>query len=709
MMTARTLLLHGDDPEAKREEIRRYFHASYDLDERLFDVVAADEAFYRRADPLRHPLIFYLGHTAVFYVNKLIMGKALAARLNPRFESMFAIGVDEMSWDDLDERHYDWPRVAEVRDYRRRVREVVDQRIRALPLTLPIGWESPFWIVMMGIEHSRIHLETSSVLLRQLPLELLRESEHWPLCPERGEPPANELVAVPGGIVELGKPAGHPLYGWDNEYGRHRAEVPDFAASRMLVSNREYLAFVESGGYAEARWWTEEGWRWRSYREARHPLFWRPAGSGWRLRCMAAEIELPWNWPVEVNQLEAKAFCNWLSHRSGEPIRLPSEDEWYLLRDRAVAGDSPDWKIAPGNLHLDHWASSCPVDRFRQGDFHDLVGNVWQWTETPIYPFEGFRVHPAYDDFSTPTFDDLHNLIKGGSWISTGNETTRDSRYAFRRHFFQHAGLRYVRAAHAAPSYGDPYITERDVARACEAHWGRERLGAGNFYAALSALIARREQGGRPPERPSGRALHINCGAGRLVFELARRHERVLGLDFSARFVRAAEAIKAKGQIHYTLPLEGEIDSFHEVRLIDFGLADAASRVEFFQDNAENLQSKWGVFSLVVATDLLDHMAAPRAFLEAVGRFVEPGGLLVLASAWQWREQRTPRAAWLGGFKDATGDNQVNHAVIAGILAGSFEPVGEPENVPRVRYESERRMTVLTEEVSLWRRRAERR
>ncbi len=695
MMTDRTILLDGDDPEAKREEIRRYFHASFDLDEELFDVMAKDEAFYRRADPLRHPLIFYLGHTAAFYVNKLIMGKALDARVDPRFESMFAIGVDEMSWDDLDESHYDWPPVGAVWDYRRRVRAMVDERIRSLPLTLPIGWDHPFWVILMGIEHSRIHLETSSVLIRQLPLELLRQSEHWPLCPERGEPPANELVPVAGGRVELGKSWDDPLYGWDNEYGRHRAEISPFAASRMLVSHREYLAFVEDGGYENARWWTEEGWRWRTYRQATHPLFWRRTNGGWRLRCMAAEIDLPWNWPVEVNQLEAKAFCTWLAHRTGEPIRLPSEDEWYLMRDRAIEGDPPAWRTVPGNIHLEHWASSCPVDRFRQGDFFDLVGNVWQWTETPIYPFAGFRVHPAYDDFSTPTFDDLHNLIKGGSWISTGNEALRDSRYAFRRHFFQHAGLRYVRAAHAVPSHGDPYITERDVTRTCEAHWGEDQLGIGNFYRALADLIAR--HGG-------GAALHINCGAGRLAFELARRHERVLGLDFSARFVRVADAMQRRGQIHYTLPLEAEIDSFHEKRLADFGLTETAGRTQFFQDNAANLQAKWGTFDLVVATDLLDNMAAPRAFLQAINRFVAPGGLLVLACPWQWREERTPRAAWLGGFKDGTGDNQIDHAVIREILAGAFEQVGDPVDLPRVRHENARRLTVLTEQVSLWRR-----
>ena len=164
----------------------------------------------------------------------------------------------------------------------------------------------------------------------------------------------------------------------------------------------------------------------------------------YHLRCMLEEIDMPWNWPVEVNYLEAKAFCQWQSAVSGKSLRLPTETEWYRLRDSVLDTDQPYWPVAPGNINLERYASSCPVDECAFGDFYDIVGNVWQWTETPISGFAGFEVHPWYDDFSTPTFDTQHNLIKGGSWISTGNEATRDSRYAFRRHFYQHAGFRYV-------------------------------------------------------------------------------------------------------------------------------------------------------------------------------------------------------------------------------------------------------------------------
>ena len=65
----RTPILNEGSVEEKREEIRQYFHKTHSIDERLYDTLARDEAFYIRAEPLRHPLIFYLGHTAVFYIN----------------------------------------------------------------------------------------------------------------------------------------------------------------------------------------------------------------------------------------------------------------------------------------------------------------------------------------------------------------------------------------------------------------------------------------------------------------------------------------------------------------------------------------------------------------------------------------------------------------------------------------------------------------
>ena len=75
LKNTRTIILNAGDADAKREEIRQYFHATYSLDEQLYETLASEAAFYLRPEPLRHPLIFYLGHTATFYINKLIVAK----------------------------------------------------------------------------------------------------------------------------------------------------------------------------------------------------------------------------------------------------------------------------------------------------------------------------------------------------------------------------------------------------------------------------------------------------------------------------------------------------------------------------------------------------------------------------------------------------------------------------------------------------------
>jgi 5-histidylcysteine sulfoxide synthase/putative 4-mercaptohistidine N1-methyltranferase len=694
----RTTVLDAGDPEQKRSEILEYFHKTFDIDERLYETLQSGQTFFLRPDRLRHPLIFYYGHTATFFINKLIIARQITTRINPAFESMFAVGVDEMSWDDLDDRHYDWPTPEAVKDYRDRVRALVDDLIRRLPLTLPIDWESPFWAIMMGIEHERIHLETSSVLIRQLPIEEVIAHPFWDICRESGEPPENRLLDVAGGRVRLGKPAGHPLYGWDNEYGSHQAEVADFKAGQYLVSNREFLAFIEAGGYSNRQWWTEEGWNWRTFREATHPLFWiRRRDGDWGLRTMVREIKLPWNWPVEVNQLEAKAFCTWKAETTGLPIRLPSEDEWTRLHDLADIPDQPFWDKAPGNINLEQWSSSCPVDRFRFGDFYDIIGNVWQWTETPIYPLHGFAVHPWYDDFSTPTFDTRHNLIKGGSWISTGNEATAAARYAFRRHFFQHAGFRYVESEAPLVRHQDQYETDSLAAQYCEAHYGEGHFGVANYPAACATVCLELMQG-----RRLGQALDLGCSVGRASFELAAGgFTQVTGLDFSTRFFRLAARMQEEGYLRYALPEEGELFTFSEVSLAALGLAAVRDRVHFSQADACNLPAKFTGYDLVLAANLIDRLYAPRTFLESIHQRMNPGGILVISSPYTWQEEFTKRKEWLGGFKQ-DGENVTTLDGLTAVLSPHFRQLGQARDLPFVLRETGRKFQHSIAQLTAW-------
>jgi 5-histidylcysteine sulfoxide synthase/putative 4-mercaptohistidine N1-methyltranferase len=698
LRNTRTTILNQGTAEEKREEIRQYFQATYTLDEQLYETLASEDAFYLRAEPLRHPLIFYIGHTAAFYINKLIVSKITKERINPRFESMFAIGVDEMSWDDLNAANYDWPTLAEVKAYRDTVRGVVDEVIRTLPLKMPIDWNNPFWAILMGIEHQRIHIETSSVIIRRLPIEKVRPLPLWAICPHAGEAPSNELLPVSGGQVVLGKARDHAIYGWDNEFGRQENDVWDFAASRYLVSNREYLAFIDDDGYQREELWTPEGWKWVTYSKARHPLFWIDAPAGYRFRTMAQIIDMPWNWPVEVNYLEAKAFCNWLARKTGKPIRLPTEAEWYRLRDLHNIPDQPYWKKAPGNINLEHWASSCPVNCNAFGNFFDIIGNVWQWTETPITGFDGFQIHPYYDDFSTPTFDTQHNLIKGGSWISTGNEATRDSRYAFRRHFFQHAGLRYVQSEQPLEMPAAMYETDTAVSLYCDFHYGPNHFGVSNFHVCCAEICFQHTQG-----RPHRTALDLGCAVGRASLELARQFDHVTGIDFSARFIRIALQLKEKGIAHYELVEEGEVVSYHEARLSDSGLDRVADRVDFVQGDATNLKPQFTGYDLVLAANLLDRLADPRRFLETIHERLPLGGILVLTSPYTWLEEFTKKENWIGGIRRA-GEPLLTLDSLRELLAPHWKMVHAPQDVEFVIRETRRKYQHTVAELTVWER-----
>ncbi len=700
--TPRTLPLTGSSEEAKRRELAEYFSSAWEQYESLFAPLL-DAAYYTSAEPLRHPLIFYFGHTATFYLNKMVLAKFTDARVDPTFEAMFAIGVDEMSWDDLNASHYDWPSVAAVRKYRDQVKARVLALIRSMPITLPITPNCPAWLVLMGIEHERIHLETSSVIMRMLPLDMIDQARatSWPACTESGAAPELEWQEIEATEVVQGKPASDTTYGWDNEYGHAQQNLDEFRTSRTLVCNGDFLRFIKAGGYENNTYWTEEGRQWLRFSRTRHPRFWQLTDNGDYLqRNLFSTIPLPMDWPVEVNYLEARAYCNWMAQQIGEPVRLPTEAEWYALRE-AVMGQNQ----GTGNINLEQYASSCPVTANPQGSLYDVTGNVWQWTETAIDGLPGFEVHPWYDDFSTPTFDGKHNLIKGGSWISTGNEIIASSRYAFRRHFFQHAGFRMV-ISPSTPEvrvHNNVYETDALIAQYCEIHYGNEYFSVPNFPVNCVQQLMQHAQ---RIAIPMTKALDLGCAVGRSSFELAKHFQHVDAIDYSARFIQQGAKLQTKSRLRYTLPLEGELVEYREVLLDRLGYEDVKDRIAFLQGDACNLKPQFSDYDLVFAGNLIDRLQDPLQFLTEIQRRIVPGGLLVLTSPYTWLEEYTDKNKWLGGIK-VNGENFTTLDALKGHLGAAFR-LQEVVDIPFVIRETVRKYQHSLSQMTIWRKHEDR-
>ena len=281
-----------------RQSAKEYFDNSWTLYETLFAGLNGEEYFYRPpVHGLRHPQIFYYGHSPCLYINKLRVSGVIPKPVNAYFESIFEVGVDEMLWDDMHKNDMKWPTVSEVHEYRRQVYANVVNAIMTHPSLddsngpVTVTQDHPMWALFMGFEHERIHFETSSVLFREAPIHLVQTPRNWPPLhpsvhkkspnsnPVKGiHYPENRMIHVGSNNVDLGKPADFPSFGWDVAYGERRVDVPDFQASEFMITNGEMWEFVSDGGYRNEEYWCEDGWSWRKHRNLKWPFFWETAG-----------------------------------------------------------------------------------------------------------------------------------------------------------------------------------------------------------------------------------------------------------------------------------------------------------------------------------------------------------------------------------------------------------------------------------------------
>ncbi len=397
----------------------------------LFDIVRA-EALYDRPIPERHRIVFYIGHLEAFDWN-LVRSHFGLEPFADAHDRLFAFGIDPVDGGLPDDPPSAWPALAEVHAYCDRARAAVDLSITGLDRDPDRELADRFEV---ATEHRLMHAETLAYMLHQLPYDRKRATAE-PDAPAGRATGAR--ITIPAGNATLGRARGDG-FGWDNEFERHTVGVPAFTIDMHAVTNREFLAFRDGGGYTRRELWDDTAWAWKEQHGVRHPAFWRDSGSaGWRHRGMFSECALPLDAPVYVSLAEATAFAR------ARNASLPTEAEFHraaygtpggIEREYPWGDEAPD--ATRGNFDF---ARFEPVDAgaYPAGDsafgVADLVGNGWEWTSTPFAPFEGFMPFPFYPGYSANFFDGHHFVMKGGSARSAACMLRRSFRNWFQPHY----------------------------------------------------------------------------------------------------------------------------------------------------------------------------------------------------------------------------------------------------------------------------------
>lgn len=248
----------------------------------------------------------------------------------------------------------------------------------------------------------------------------------------------------------------------------------------------------------------------------------------------------------------------------------------------------------------------------------------------------------------------------------------------------------------------NPYETDKLVSDYLLFHYGSEEEILGRVPGPREGLnFPRRSVGDLiGPMGRESRALDVGCAVGRASFELARYATSVIGIDFSSRFIAAAQELKMAGQIEGSYPVEGNLTAPFRAE-VPGGIS--RDRVTFETGDAMDLRADLGEFDVVLAANLICRLTNPRRFLDRLPSLVKPGGQLLLTTPFTWLEEFTPRENWLGG-RDANDARSFD--TLKTILEPHFE-FQTSKDLPFLIREHARKFQYVIALGSRWKRRPE--
>jgi ergothioneine biosynthesis protein EgtB len=346
------------------------------------------------------PPKWHLGHTTWFFEQFILVQYVEDYQVfNKEFSFIFNSYYETLGERILrtDRGNLSRPTVDEVYAYRKYVDEIMEQHLPAL------SCDEIENILTIGLNHEEQHQE---LLITDIKYIL----GHNPLLPSYGYFKAHlpieeneEWVQMKRGQYDIGFKG--DTFCYDNELNPHTVFIEEYAIRNTLVSNQEYLAFVENGCYQKFDLWHSEGWDWVQKNENKSPMYWHKLNGKWNHYTLEGLQELDLNAPVtHINYFEAFAFAQWAGHR------LPTEFEWE------AANQQFKW------------------------------GQCWEWTESAYLPYPGYKKPDGALGEYNGKFMVNQKVLRGAS-VATSPEHSRSTyRNFFQPHLrWQYTGIRLAK------------------------------------------------------------------------------------------------------------------------------------------------------------------------------------------------------------------------------------------------------------------------
>ncbi len=238
---------------------------------------------------------------------------------------------------------------------------------------------------------------------------------------------------------------------YDNERPNHRVHLDAFEIDVSAVTNGEYLAFMNDGGYSNPANWSEAARKWLTDSGAVAPKYWERDGSSWKTHSMDRSEPVESDNPVcHVSFYEAEAYARWAAKR------LPTEQEWEVAAswdpERRTNRIFPWGETAtPNDANIDQLSfGTSPVGSYARNvsplGCYGMIGDVWEWTSSDFVGYPGFQSFP-YEEYSEAFFGNEYKVLRGGSWATRPGAVRNSFRnwdYPIRRQIF--SGFRCARS-----------------------------------------------------------------------------------------------------------------------------------------------------------------------------------------------------------------------------------------------------------------------